>query len=161
MLNCLKEKLVSKWKKLSLVTPRKLNILKLSFSIVVIALILNLVWENLHDPLYESYRPFMKRWFFLGCSLGDVLLTFMVYWLVAGVLKDARWIRQFGGREIMLSLVFSIFIATTAEWIAIKLHLWSYNEKMPLIPLIRIGLTPFFQITLLPTLTFYLVQRIR
>lgn len=130
------------------------------YTIAIIAFIINLIWENLHDSLYVDYNPTMQRIFYLGCTLGDVLLVFMVYGLVAWVQKDALWMKHFWRRGLILTLAFSITIALLAEWIALKLQLWNYNEKMPLVPVIGIGLSPFLQIILLPALTFYIGRKI-
>ncbi len=130
------------------------------YIIAIVAFIFNFVWENLHDSWYADYNIIMRRFFYFGCTLGDVFLVFFVYGLVAWIQKDLLWLKHFPRGGLLLTLVFSMVIAVLAEGIALKLQLWNYNEKMPLVPVIGIGLSPFLQITLLPALTFYITHRI-
>jgi hypothetical protein len=101
----------------------------------------------------------MTKFLYLGCTVGDVLLTVLIYMLVGWTVKDTTWLKQFRMREIRLSLSFSILLAVLTELVAISLGLWAYSEKMPLIPLAGIGLSPFLQITLLPLLAFYITHK--
>lgn len=128
--------------------------------ISLIAFGLNFIWENLHAGLYEEYNYFMKSIYFLGCTIGDVVLTFIIYSLVAVVLKDRYWIRSFNFKTFVTVLLMAGSVAFVAEWVAIELNFWSYNDKMPIIPVLEVGLSPFLAIVVNPTLSFILVFKI-
>ena len=128
--------------------------------ISLIAFVLNFIWENLHAGLYAEYDYFMKSIYFLGCTLGDVALTFIIYGLVAVVLKDRYWIRNFNFRSFVIVLIMAGLVAFVAEWVAVELNFWSYNDKMPIIPFLGIGLSPFLAILINPTLSFILTHKI-
>lgn len=51
-------------------------------------------------------------------------------------------------------------VAFVAEWVAVELNFWSYNDKMPIIPFLGIGLSPFLAILINPTLSFILTHKI-
>lgn len=47
------------------------------------------------------------------------------------------------------------------ERFAFLFNLWSYSEQMPILPLIKVGLLPFLQLTLLVPLVIWLTRKIR
>jgi hypothetical protein len=130
------------------------NSVRLYFKILLVAFSINLVWENLHASLYDDYFLELKRLFFSVCAVIDGLITLLIYFLARLVFKDPLW--------IMHSLSFRravvvLGIATIMEKAAVFLGLWSYEESMPIVPLVEIGFSPFLQITFLPLLTFLLI----
>jgi hypothetical protein len=46
-------------------------------------------------------------------------------------------------------------VSFTAEWVALELNFWTYNEKA-VIPVLEIGLSPFLSIIINPALSFFL-----
>lgn len=128
--------------------------------IALIAFVLNFIWENLHAGLYNEYNLFMKSIYFLGCTIGDVVLTFIIYGLVAVVLKDKYWIRNFNFKILLIVLIMAGLVSLTAEWVAVELDFWSYNEQMPVVPFLDIGLSPFLAIIVNPILSFILAYKI-
>tara|TARA_R110000868_G_scaffold125511_3_gene331535 strand:+ start:63721 stop:64197 length:477 start_codon:yes stop_codon:yes gene_type:complete len=128
--------------------------------ISLIAFVLNFIWENLHAGLYEEYNYFMKSIYFLGCTIGDVVLKFIIYGLVAVALKDRCWIRNFNFKTIVTVLLIAGMFAFVAEWVAIELNFWSYNEKMPIVPVLEVGLSPFLAIVVNPILSFIITHKI-
>jgi hypothetical protein len=50
--------------------------------------------------------------------------------------------------------------AFVAEWVAIELNFWSYNEKMPIVPVLEVGLSPFLAIVVNPILSFIITHKI-
>jgi len=63
-------------------------------------------------------------------------------------LKNKSWLILFIG--ILISVLIELF--------AIKTDRWRYDELMPIIPLLNIGLTPTLQLGLLGYLSFWLVE---
>lgn len=137
-----------------------LHLSKFFIWIALISFVLNLVWENLHASLYDEYNYFMERLYFLGCTIGDVLLTFIIYGCVAAVLKDRFWIRNFNIKILPKVILMAGLVSFAAEWIAIDLGFWSYNEKMPIVPLLDVGLSPFLGIVVNTMLSFFLASKI-
>ena len=49
--------------------------------------------------------------------------------------------------------------ATVVERFAIATGRWAYNELMPVLPLVNVGLWPVVQTSVLPVLTLYVTSR--
>jgi len=129
-----------------------MNISKLQFknvlSIAVIGFILQFVWEYSQAPLYSCYIFFYQcLWLCFRATLGDVVITLLLY----GVFLKTR--------SKSLILILGFFIAWGIEVLALSSGRWSYNELMPLIPVLKVGLTPVLQMSFLPLLTFYLQRK--
>lgn len=128
--------------------------------ITITGFILSFLWENLHFSLYENYPQWMEQIYFVLCSLADVLLIFLVYFLVATIFRNAYWIHHFTAAQILTALVISAMVSFMAEKIALYMNWWTYTDQMPMVPLLDIGMSPFLAITLLPTFTFLLARKI-
>jgi hypothetical protein len=63
-------------------------------------------------------------------------------------------------QDYTILIVLGFFIAVLIEQNALLLQTWSYTEAMPLIPYVRVGLTPVLQMTVLLPLTFFVTQRL-
>lgn len=122
--------------------------------------ILSFLWENLHFSLYANYTEWMRQIYFMLCALGDMLLIFLVYILVATIFRNTGWIHRFTAVKVATTLVISALVSVAAEKIALILGLWQYDESMPLLPFTNIGLSPFLAISVLPILTFILTKKI-
>ena len=115
----------------------------------VVAFLLNWVWEISQMSFYiESGDSWGEK--FLGCTLatvGDAVLTLLAYGIGALFTQNSRW-GIGGGWKVYLTLAISgAGFAVIIEWIARAFGHWSYNDRMPIIPLIEVGLLPFLQLT--------------
>jgi len=120
--------------------------------IFVFALLLNLVWENAHSLLYVHYQSGeITQWILIRASIFDALLiTLLVFvFLNVAFLKIRLW----------LSFVFGIIAAVFIEWYALGTGRWAYNELMPIIPLLKTGLTPTIQLGFLAYLILYFTAK--
>jgi cadmium resistance protein CadD (predicted permease) len=115
------------------------------------AFLFNLVWENLHSYFYVHYRG------------GEI--TQLVLWRAAAF--DAVFITILGfiflktpflKKRIWLSFIFGFIAAVLIEWQALGSGRWIYNEYMPILPLLNVGLTPVIQLGALSYLIFYIVD---
>ncbi len=123
--------------------------LKKIFFIFVISFLLNLIWENLHVFLYSNYRGGQITEFILArATLADaVMITIIALpFIFFPALAKKDW----------LIIVVGIIIAVVIEWYALATGRWSYNDLMPLLPLIRTGLTPTIQLGLLGFVSYRL-----
>lgn len=127
------------------------GIKKLGF-IFIVSFALNLVWENLHALLYTAYQggP-ITEFILLRATLGDaVMLTVLaVPFVYIAALK----------RHIWLIIPIGLALAVWIEVYALGAGRWSYNELMPLVPFLHVGLTPTIQLALLGWVTYRLVLR--
>ena len=120
--------------------------------ITITGFILSFLWENLHFTLYANYAQWMEQIYFVLCSLADVLLIFLVYFLVATIFRNAHWIHRFTAAQILTTLLISALVSFVAEKIALYMNWWTYTDQMPMVP--------FLAIALLPILTIFLSKKI-
>jgi len=124
-----------------------------------VAFALHLIWENVQAPLYAEYTLSWHNFFicFLG-TVGDVGITVAVFVFLL-VVKSFYW-DMLTRQDYTILIVLGFFIAVLIEQNALLLQAWSYTEAMPLIPYVRVGLTPVLQMTVLLPLTFFVTQRL-
>lgn len=100
----------------------------------------------------------------IGCfvpSLGDGLMTLIIFWIGWLAFRDSKWILKPGVKSYGLMLVTGIFLAVVVELNALYLTgAWDYNERMITIPVLGVGLLPVLQMTVLPPITAGLVQQV-
>ena len=117
-------------------------------SIFVVAFVLNLIWEELHQFFYTHYKGSKITHFILfRAALFDATFITLVFggFYILDSLRHHLWI------PILISLVFAILLE---HW-ALRTNRWAYNTKMPIIPLIKSGLTPTIQLALLGTISYF------
>ncbi len=77
----------------------------------------------------------------IRASLFDALIITVILFLFLSIskLKDKSW----------LIIIIGIIIAILNEWYGLSTGRWMYNELMPIIPIIKTGLTPTIQLGIL------------
>jgi hypothetical protein len=115
----------------------------------VAAFALNWLWEIVQMPAYElPARPSISTALAnVVPSLGDVAITFAVYGVCAFV--AGQW--RLAGRwnEYAAAAFLGGACAVAYEWRALASEWWSYSDRMPIVPLLGVGLWPLLQLTLL------------
>ena len=128
-----------------------------------LALLLNLLWEIAHVPLYTISRDADFSGIaaaVLHCTAGDGLIALANFVLAGLVLREANWpvVRPVAGAAIAASLAFAFTIYS--EWRNVyETGAWAYLPAMPLV--YGIGLTPMLQWLVIPPVATYLLRRIR
>ena len=118
-------------------------------AIFLLAFALNILWENLHALLYSNYMGgAITEFILVRASLFDaVLITLIVLpFLYVRALQDKSW----------LIIVLGILIAILNEWYGLGTGRWAYNALMPIMPLIKVGLTPVLQLGVLGYVSYKL-----
>ena len=132
-------------------------------NIAVFAFLLNFAWEILQGGLYAGFNELSYKQGVTYCTratLADVAILLVAFWLVAWLGGGRSWPLRAGARPTvgftLLGLVTTVVleILSTRVW-----SRWSYDESMPLIPILNVGIAPFLQWALLPPLTVWLVHR--
>ncbi|PIR40129.1 MAG: hypothetical protein COV33_01390 [Candidatus Zambryskibacteria bacterium CG10_big_fil_rev_8_21_14_0_10_34_34] len=110
--------------------------------IFIIAFVLNLIWENLHVVFYDNYLggP-TTRFILLQASVVDAFLIILLSlpFLYKNYFKNKMW----------LIIIFGIIMAVFIEWFALYNNWWQYNPNMPIVPILKVGLTPMIQLGIL------------
>lgn len=115
--------------------------------VFVAAFILNAVWENLHAFLYDNYMGgAITQFILLRATLSDaVIITIIALpFVFVSSLRKQSWVL----------IIIGLVIAISIEWYALQTGRWAYNTYMPIVPILRVGLTPMIQLGFLGYLSF-------
>lgn len=131
--------------------------------ICVIAVILNYPWERAQSVLYRAEDGSVIPWWHcMLASLGDGLLVLLMFWAGRVVLGKPAWFESPGFREYLFMAVTGLVMIIPIEWILMnRVEWWSYTADMYLVPGLAVGVSPVFQMLLLPPLIFWIVARWR
>lgn len=127
--------------------------LKIFTSLFFSSYLLNFVWENLHAQLYVHYKggPITEK-ILLQATLVDAVI-------ISCIALPFLFLSRLHKRVWLASILW-ILIAIGIEWFALTTDRWSYKDTMPIIPLLRTGLTPTIQLALLGTITIITTKRL-
>lgn len=135
------------------------------FNIFIFAALLHLPWEFLQVPFFSG-MPQVDHWqgirTCVRATLGDVVIMLMAYWIVAIAFRRRYWLSQPTARELFLFVATGVGITVLIERMALAgiwLGGWAYSERMYMIPLLEVGLSPVLQWLLLPPLVAWLARR--
>jgi hypothetical protein len=125
----------------------------------VVAVLINYIWEIAQSPLYVGMEDFNLVWWHCGlAALGDGLLVLLIYVAGWAVLRRRDWFVHPGGIGCALILLAGFVIGVSVEWLAVFIgNRWEYTARMPLVPLLGVGLAPVAQMLVLPLLTFRII----
>lgn len=118
--------------------------------LAVSAFVLNWFWEMLQMPAYTEMAG--RTWWDTArlCTLAtfaDVAITVGIYVVAVRVL-GRRVVRETSWLYAVAALLAAITAIAIERW-AISAGHWSYNDRMPLVPLAKVGLWPLLQLTFL------------
>ena len=131
----------------------------LHLRLFVIAVPVNYVWEIVQAPLYVGMNSFKLVWWHCGvAALGDGLLVLLIYVIGGIVLNNQDWFVHPGAKGYVLMMLAGLAIGVGIDWLAVVVtNRWEYTVRMPLVPLLGVGLVPVAQMLVLPPMIFRLV----
>lgn len=131
--------------------------------IVILSFIFNLAWEVFHSPLYKTAVDAIKSGYYpiliIKAAAGDIIMILIIFLGISTFNKSLEW-KINNKKNIALSIIFGLIISIAFELYAQATNRFFYNYKMPIIPLIKVGLTPVLQMIITPLITFWLAEKI-
>lgn len=131
--------------------------------IFVLAFVFNFVWEHAHGFLYGVDHGAMNfslyMWFFFLATLFDAGFTVVIYLAMAVLKNEYFWLKRANIIDYLLVAVLGLGMATLVELRALDAGRWSYNELMPIVPVLEVGLTPLVQLAVLSVISFYILRK--
>jgi len=127
----------------------------------VTSFIFNEVWELVQMPLY--YSAFYNLGHIIFCTLGalaDTIMVLLLYFSFAFIYKNIFWIAQRNWFKIFVVMLTGAVGAVLSEKRHLLLGSWAYDQSMPIVPFVNVGLSPFLQFFLLPVIIYFLSYRI-
>jgi len=128
--------------------------------------LLHLLWENAQAPLYEEFTDDVPGhlWAcFYATATGDMAFSVTLFFVLAVVHRDIWWAaRRMNYRHpatwILPPLIGVLLVVAFELWAIYVVHRWTYG-LMPIVPIVRVGLTPVLQMIVVPTVTLLLCMR--
>jgi hypothetical protein len=122
---------------------------------------LNFSWEVIQTYFYtlrdSPFVTMLYGWF--HCTLGDVIITLGSFWLISMMSHNRRWFLNLKRLNFIVFVLVGLVYTVFSEWANVHiLKSWNYNQLMPIIPWIKVGLTPFFQWLVVPSVAILLVR---
>ena len=123
----------------------------------IVSFILNEGWELLQMPLYE--QPIYKMGHIAFCTLGalaDMIMVLLLYGCFGFIYKNAFWIWESNWVRICVVMLTGAVGAALSEKRHLLIGSWAYDQSMPIVPFVNVGLSPVLQFSLLPVITYFL-----
>lgn len=122
----------------------------------------DLLWEAAQLPLYTVWLRGSVRdrsVAVLHCWVGDILIAAACL-LAALLLAGRGWPARSRARVAFVALVLGLAYAVYSEWMNVGVrHAWAYSSRMPQLPPLGTGLSPFLQWMVIPSLAFLGMSR--
>jgi len=117
----------------------------------IISFALDVVWQNLHVFLYDNYMGGkITEFILLRAVLFDAVAMVLIAlpFLLPSPIEEYKW----------LVMPLGIFASVLIEYWGLGTGRWAYNSLMPIIPILKVGLTPTIQLGLISFASFKLVD---
>ena len=134
---------------------------KLILTIFVVGFIINFAWELLQVPLYQSMPADHNHVVLCAlASVADAVMVVLLYFIISIVSQLPFWILDISISMFFLCMSIGFLGAVVSEMWHLKQGNWNYSKYMPIIPILKVGLSPALQFTILPLLIYYLSRKL-
>jgi len=127
--------------------------------------LLHLLWENAQAPLYAGFESFRQHfWMCLEATKGDFFFMLTIYVALAVIHRNIFWVADRSAyahpATWIITPLIGFLLALSSELRAVYVtEQWQYAKMMPLLPILRVGLTPVLQMLLIPLAVLFLTYR--
>ena len=128
--------------------------------LALISGVLHALWEKSHIALYGGYEHLTRLPITVYATIGDVGYTIGAVLLVSLYRGNFSWTMSPSWSDIAGLAVLGGIIALMVEYKALALKRWFYLDTMPIIPMLRVGLTPILQMVILLPLSVWIAGMI-
>lgn len=139
---------------------------KFILTTLILAFLLNLVWEILQVSLYKGGSHDVRHIIFCAlASVADAIMVLILYFGFALIYKNPLWIRNLTWQRINMLVLAGGAGSIFGEMRHLSSGNWTYEEAMPIIPVVHVGLSPVLQFMVLPViiyaLSFYFSKKLK
>ena len=133
----------------------KRPVIRLFLASFVVAVAVNFVWEMGQSPLFVPMGGWVSgSWRCFVASLGDGAIVLAIAAAGRIFFRRVDWFVRPGVAGYVFMGTLGIMVAIAIETGARAMGRWSYTDRMPLIPVVHVGLVPVLQMLVLPPLVF-------
>jgi hypothetical protein len=122
---------------------------------------LNWLWEMVQMPAYAEMVGLSWQQTVLPCTLatlGDTAITLAIFGVGALAAGRLKWACDGRYNVYLVASLLGAAGAVAYEWKALASGRWSYSEKMPIVPVLDVGLWPLMQLAALVPGAFWLAN---
>ncbi|MBI4972480.1 MAG: hypothetical protein HZC16_01540 [Candidatus Omnitrophica bacterium] len=132
------------------------------YHLIILSFFLNLPWELLQLPLFsfkgdDNHGTILYA--IVHCTIGDVLITLGVFEVVSLLNKSRFWFSRWKVRYLFLYVLLGVTYTILSEIKNMYYGNWMYNDFMPLIPIVEVGLVPVLAWLWIPLFSLYIMKR--
>ena len=132
------------------------------YTALLLAFIVNFAWEILQVPLYKNATYTIHHIAFCAlASVADAIMVLLIYFCFVLIYKKPLWVEELTSPRIFILMLVGAVGAIVAEMRHLSAGNWAYDESMPLLPVVNVGLSPVLQFMLLPVLIYYLSYKMK
>lgn len=127
------------------------------------AFAMNWIWEMVQMSAFIEMAGRTWRETALACTVatfGDVAMTLAICGVGTIAAGDLRWGMRGNWNVYVTTALLGGLCAAAFEWFAQSTGRWTYNENMPIVPGLQVGLWPLLQLTLLMPLSLWTARYI-
>lgn len=130
---------------------------RFSFIIIVVAFVLDYIWEMLQMPLFEGMSLNIQSTLYCGlASVADALMVLLLFYGFVLAYNELLWFKNNTAQRVLVLILTGATGAIIIEQIYTSLGNWKYSRLMPIIPIVNVGLSAVLQFMVLPLLSYYL-----
>ena len=138
-----------------------MELLRTCALLALVSFALHFVWEFSHVRLYTGYSHWSGNApVYVLATFGDVLYTLGAFALVCAIKKTYDWVRDATASDYLVLVSLGFLIALFVEYKGLALDRWQYLPQMPIIPVLKVGLSPILEMSLLLPLSVFLAARV-
>jgi phosphatidylglycerophosphate synthase len=130
---------------------------------LALSLVLNLLWETLHLPLYTIWTTGSvreKAFAVVHCAIGDVMIAGLALVAALAVAGSNGWPIHRARKVFAITLMIGIAYTIYSEWLnTTARQRWAYSPLMPVHPMTGTGLSPFLQWLAVPPIALSLATQ--
>ena len=106
-------------------------------------------------------KPYIKSTAIcIEAAIWDVLMLVLAFWAIAAISRCRRWVSSADTKMIAAYSATAFVLAMGLEIVAVRvLKRYSYAPQMPIIPFLKVGITPFLQWLVLPPVVVQIASR--
>lgn len=121
--------------------------------------VLHFVWEVAHMPLYTLWQTGTRHeivFAALHCTVGDFLIALTTLTAAVLISGNKQWPEERFVGVFVVTLFTGILYTAFSEWLNSEIRAsWEYNEAMPVVPFVGMGLSPLMQWIVVPTVALF------
>lgn len=130
-------------------------------ALAAVAFVLNWAWEMAQMSAYRELAGRSWAETLVPCTAaaaGDVGLTFAVFGLGALASGRLSWGEERRWNVYAAAALLGVVLAVAVEWRAAASGRWSYTDRMPIVPVLGVGLWPLLQLVVLVPLSIWIAR---